>query len=241
MGTITELLADLNSGLVHFRTEHAELAANVLRTDGTPGPDVFMITEAGADFILQTLEGRAYFKVLGKPLPLPWHFPVGSDEYPIEQWYVASVHDLTGVKNNGYKHSGIDYNVEVPPRGDIDRGQPVWAVAGGEVYGTWHTERNLASVVIKVYHDDVPLYVRYWHLARNDAFLGLRPGMAIEAGRCLGLLGDYKPGGDHLHFDMALDAFHPGCWLVPGVRWVDPVPILKAHLDPDIVDASLKR
>jgi len=172
--------------------------------------------------------------------PLDWHFPVGSDEYPIKQWYIATIHDLTGAKNNGYKHTGIDYNVEVPPRGDIDRGQPVWAIADGKIYGTWHSERNLASVVIQVEHDGMPLFARYWHLARNDAFLGLRPGMKIEAGRCLGLLGNYKTGGDHLHFDMALDAFHPGCWLVPGVRWVDPVPILKAHLDPDTVDASLR-
>jgi len=238
MNTIEELIRDLNGGLVYLKTEHAELAANVLRVDGTPGLDVYMITEAGADFILQTLEGRAYFRTLDKPLS--WHFPVGSDEYPIEKWYVASVHDLTGVKNNGYKHSGIDYNVEVPPRGDVDRGQPVWAIAAGEVYGTWHTTRNLASVVIKVYHDDVPLYARYWHLARDETFLNLRPGLAVEAGQCLGHLGSYAPGGDHLHFDMALDAFHPGCWLVSGVRWIDPVSILKAHLDPDMVDASLR-
>ena len=238
MSTITELFADLNGGLVHLKTEHVELAANVLRTDGTPGPDVFMITEAGADFILQTLEGRAYFKVLDEVLP--WHFPVGSDEYPIEKWYIATVHDLTGARNSGYKHSGIDYNVEVAPRGDVDRGQPVWAVAGGEIYGTWHTERNLASVVIKVYHDDVPLYVRYWHLAQDATFLNLRPGLEIEAGRCLGHLGSYAPGGAHLHFDMALDAFHPGCWLVSGVRWIAPVAVLKAHLAPNIVDASLR-
>ena len=238
MNTIEELFADLNGGLVYLKTEHARLAANVLRTDGTPGPDVHCLNEAGADFALLTLEGRAYFETLDKPPS--WQFPVGSDEYPIEKWYIASVHDLTGVKNNGYKHSGIDYNVEVLPRGDIDRGQPVFAIAAGTIYGTWHTERNLASVVIKVYHDNVPLYVRYWHLAQDDTFLNLRPGLEIGVGQCLGHLGSYAPGGDHLHFDMALDAFHPGCWLVSGVRWIDPVPVLKAHLDPNIVDASLR-
>lgn len=68
MNTIAELFADLDGGLVHFGTAHAALAANVLRVDGTPGPDVHMLTEAGADFILQTLEGRAYFRTLGLPL-----------------------------------------------------------------------------------------------------------------------------------------------------------------------------
>jgi len=67
---IEELFADFNGGLVHLKTEHAELAANVLRVDGTPGPDVHCLNEAGADFALLTLEGRAYFEVLGQSVML---------------------------------------------------------------------------------------------------------------------------------------------------------------------------
>jgi len=70
MTIIDELLKDLNGGLVHLKTEHQSLAANVLRVDGTPGPDVYMLNEAGADFALLMLEGRAYFKVLGPSLTL---------------------------------------------------------------------------------------------------------------------------------------------------------------------------
>jgi len=191
------------------------------------------------DFFIVTSNHQAHFYIT-TPAPQPWSFPIGSDEYPPEKWYIATVHDLTGKANGGYKHSGIDYNVEVPPRGDIDRGQPVFAIADGTVYGTWHSERNLASVVIQVSHMDAPLWVRYWHLARDDTFLNLRPGLAVTAGQIIGHLGSYAPGGDHLHFDMALDAFHPGCWLVPAVRWVDPVTVLEYHLDPKIVEASLR-
>ena len=190
-----------------------------------------------ATFVITTPTHRAAFTIPDQPQS--WHFPVGSDEYPIEKWYIATVHDLTGKANNGYKHSGIDYNVEVPPRGDIDRGQPVFAIADGTVYGTWHSERNLASVVIQVTHMGAPLYVRYWHLARDNTFLNLRPGLAVTVGQTIGHLGSYIPGGDHLHFDMALDAFHPGCWLTPSVRWVDPVTVLEYHLDPGLVEASL--
>ena len=68
MNTIEELFQDLNGGLVHLKTEHRSLAANVLRVDGTPGPDV--LGEAGADFALLTLEGRAYFEVVGPSLRL---------------------------------------------------------------------------------------------------------------------------------------------------------------------------
>lgn len=70
MTIIDELFQDLNGGLVHLKTEHRALAANVLRVDGTPGPDVHCLNEAGADFALLTLEGRAYFKVLGPSLTL---------------------------------------------------------------------------------------------------------------------------------------------------------------------------
>lgn len=70
MSTIEQLIKDLNGGLVYLKTEHRALAANVLRVDGAPGPDVYMLTEAGADFALLTLEGRAYFKVLGPSLTL---------------------------------------------------------------------------------------------------------------------------------------------------------------------------
>ena len=247
MSTIAELFQDLNGGLVYIKTEHtAELAANVLRTDGTPGPDVYMITEAGADFILQTLEGRAYFKVLTDAV---WHFPVGSDQYPIGQWYIASRHLERGTIWAGGIHTGIDYNVEVPPRGDVDRGQPVFAVADGTIYGTGRSQTSLASIVIEVQHEYEPLWVRYWHLADDDLFKSWRPGLPISAGQELGHLGNYLKGGDHLHFDMCKRAFHPCVWWAStsGATnnerlsyWVDPVSVLKAHLDPDTVDASLR-
>lgn len=64
------LVRDFNCGPVHLRTEHCGLAARVLRVDGTAGPDVHMLTEAGADFLLQFLHGRVYMKVLDHILPL---------------------------------------------------------------------------------------------------------------------------------------------------------------------------
>lgn len=70
MNTIEELFQDLDGGLVHFKTEHRSLAANVIRVDGTPGPDVHCLNEAGAAFALLTLEGRAYFEVLDTAPPM---------------------------------------------------------------------------------------------------------------------------------------------------------------------------
>jgi len=101
--------------------------------------------------------------------------------------------------------------------------------------------KNLASVVIEVEHAEQPLYCRYWHLRRDKTFLELRPGADIEVGQKLGHLGAYARGGDHLHFDMALDRFHPGCWLISAVRWIDPVPVLEKHLGLDCIDAMMRK
>jgi len=70
MNTITGLIQDLNGGIIAIASEHTRVEANLIRVDGVPGPDVFMLTEAGADFALLTLEGRAYFKTLGPSLTL---------------------------------------------------------------------------------------------------------------------------------------------------------------------------
>lgn len=72
MNTIEELFEDFDGGLVYLKTEHVKLAANILHTDGTPGPDVHCLNEAGADFALLTQEGRAYLKVLDTEPATPW-------------------------------------------------------------------------------------------------------------------------------------------------------------------------
>ncbi len=179
----------------------------------------------------------------GDPLAPPpelWTFPVGTVKYPPEHWYAATVHDLTGKQNNGYKHSGIDLNLDKSPWGDVDRGEPVFAVANGEVWDVRYTRRNLGCVVIRVEHEGSPLWVRYWHLEKDSLFEGWEVGEPVFTGEAIGHLGNYIRG-DHLHFDMALDAFKAGWWLTPAIRWVDPVPVLKMHLHPKLVDAMMER
>lgn len=172
--------------------------------------------------------------------PSAWQFPVGSSTYPPPEWYAATLHDQTGALNNGYGHTGIDLNLDHAPWGDIDRGQPVFAVADGILHATDYSAKWLGSIVIEVIHDGAPLWLRYWHLENNTAFRAV--GGVIEAGDLLGHIGNYS-GGDHLHFDAALDPFAPHWWFTrhPDVRWVDPVDVLKAHLPSDIVDEMLKR
>jgi hypothetical protein len=65
---------------------------------------------------------------------------------------------------------------------------------------------------------------------------------SVKSGQKLGTFANWKGfgGGDHLHFDMSPDEFTRE-WIAPNIRWVDPVPILKQHLDPCRVDAMLEK
>jgi murein DD-endopeptidase MepM/ murein hydrolase activator NlpD len=170
------------------------------------------------------------------PQPNPWSFPVGNGQYPPEMWYAASLHDLTGKLNNGYKHTGIDLNLAMHEFGDVERrlGLSVYAVADGVV--TYVTENWSGAPMIVILHENGgdPLWVRYAHITPV-----VMQGQSVKAGQALGGFADWKTG-DHLHFDMATEQFTRE-WLTRGINWIDPVPVLKAHLDPKRVDAMLER
>jgi len=170
-----------------------------------------------------------------------WAFPVGTGEFPPEAWYVAVVHDLTGAKNGGYRHSGIDINLDRWPWGDVERGAPVRALTTGTVVAKGSSAGWLGVLLVRYQHEDAPLYVRYAHLDA-DRFQVIK-GEVVEAGQVLGYLGDWQGGdsGDHLHLDMANQPFEWNWWLTERVNWMDPVPVLKAHLDEEIVDLMLGR
>lgn len=173
--------------------------------------------------------------------PTRWEFPV----IPPAAWYCATVHDLTGVKNNGYRHSGIDLNLDRSPWGDVDQGQPVFAVHSGAVYRCNYHRNYLGCVIVLGKHKGLPLYTRYWHLADDSVLQNWQEGGTVKPGQVIGHIGNYRlgAGGDHLHFDMALDPFEPCWWHTrhPNVRWIDPIPVLKAHLMPDEVDKMMGR
>lgn len=204
-----------------------------------------------------------------EPVAEKWQSPVGDDTYPSAAWYVAVVHDLTGKANNGYRHTGVDLNLARQPFGDVDRGQPVFCVADGRVYRAAHADNYLGCVIVEVAVDQplntrawtwrngapesepvrlefgASLFVRYWHLENDDALRSLEADRPVAKGQCLGHIGNYKlgDGGDHCHFDMALDPFEPTWWFLyhPEVRWIDPLPVLAQHLGADLVDLMVSK
>lgn len=64
MNAIEELFNDFDGSLVHLKTEHFGLRANVQQTGGTPGPDVHRLNQVKADILLISLAGTAYLKML---------------------------------------------------------------------------------------------------------------------------------------------------------------------------------
>ena len=175
-----------------------------------------------------------------EPEPETWAFPVGEGQYPPEMWYAASIHDPTGTQpqplGNPRMHLGIDLNGDFLERGDVERrlGLSVFSVARGVVHYVTANWSGVGMIVVRHEHEGAPLYARYAHIVP-----AVMVGQAVEPGQVLGPFGDWPNAGDHLHFDMA---FEPYTREYPhGITFVDPVPILKAHLDDLRVQAMLDR
>ena len=134
---------------------------------------------------------------------------------------------------------GIDLNLDLSPYGDIERtlGLSVYAVADGIVTNITPNWSGVPMLVINVMHNGEPLWVRYAHIIPC-----VMKGEVVHPGQALGTFANWQgfSGGDHLHFDMALDAFTTE-WCTASIRWVDPVDVLKAHLSPVRVDAMCKK
>ena len=196
--------------------------------------DKFSISGVNADGVPFKLDCGVYAKYIYDE-PTPWAFPVGSQQYPPEMWYAATVHDMTGKLNNGYKHTGLDLNLDLSPWGDIERtlGLAVYAVTDGIVTYITQAWSGVPMLVIQVEHAGEPLWIRYAHIMPVVMI-----GQAVKAGQALGGFADWKTG-DHLHLDMCFDKIERD-WLTDK-RWVDPVDLLKMHLDPARVDAMMKK
>lgn len=166
--SITELFADFDGGLVHLKTEHVGLAANVLRTGGTPGPDVHRLNQVEADVLLVSLAGTAYLKVLdAKPL-LPWDKVIidelaRNDNCPgslADGWWQRTLDQITGLTFHHTLSDSPHATAQWYVRKDGGRpGTPysIWITQTGEILlcnpledGCWHDHTGHESVNLSV-------------------------------------------------------------------------------------------
>ena len=140
-----------------------------------------------------------------------WTFPV---LHP-ENWRCR------GYSHNPGTHTGYDLNLNIPPFGNIDAGEPIFAVTAGVVTyvaTTWGTGGGM--VVIQHAKN---LWLRYAHLTP-----AVEVGDYVEAGTLLGVLVPL-PSGAHLHFDGATSPITTH-WLSKDIYWLDPQELLLQHL-----------
>jgi hypothetical protein len=157
------------------------------------------------------------------------HFPVGTDDYPPESWYVPTSQLFTAT------HRGIDINLDVSPYGDVERGFPVYAVLDGTVHYVTNDWSGVGMCVIRHTLNNVPYWVMYAHID----LIGLAVDGQVLAGQMLGRIANWTQpdGGDHLHFGVSISPVQYEYSTHTG--WVDPVPWLKSFLTPTIVDLML--
>ena len=160
MNTIKELFRDWNGGLVHLKTEHCELQANVSQTGGTPGPDVHRLNQMGADILFVTHEGTAYLKALDVA---PWDKDITdelarNDDCPgslADGWWQRRLDQITGLTFHhtlsDSPHALASYYTKK------DGGRPstcytIWITQTGEVLlcnaleeGCWHDHTGFKS------------------------------------------------------------------------------------------------
>jgi murein DD-endopeptidase MepM/ murein hydrolase activator NlpD len=196
------------------------------------------ITAGGAWAVYDLVETGA----VEVPAPSPtWVLPVGMEpDYPPAAWYMALGHGPSHLYPSGF-HTGCDFNLNRYEHGDVERrlGLSVRACADGIVHwvGVWSGN---GCVVIQVEHAGAPLWVRYGHVTPV-----VLPGEVVHAGQKLGGFDNWSPTapnrGDHLHNDMRT---HPltNEWCTPPLSdWLNPLEVYKAHVDPDLVAAMVRR
>lgn len=159
------LFRDFNAGLVRLKTEHCALAANVLRTGGTPGPDVYRLNQVEADILLISRVGIAYLKVLSTP---PWDKDIISELATNDNcpgslaggWWQRTLDQITGLTFHhtlsDSPHATAQWYVK------RDGGRPsipytIWITQTGEVLlcnaleeGNWHDHTGFKSQNLSV-------------------------------------------------------------------------------------------
>jgi hypothetical protein len=160
------------------------------------------------------------------------HFPMATDTYPPAAWYVPTSQLFSA------QHPAIDINLDIPPHGDVERGEPVTAVYSGEVHYVTDDWGGIGMCVVKHHVGGQDWWVRYAH----QDVSGLGVGDRVDSGQILGHIDDWTggDGGDHQHFGVHTKPFTRE---YRTGNEVDPVTWMKdvLGLDPVLVDAFIRK
>jgi len=197
---------------------------------------VVLILQAGPNRYRLSLADVHLYPELIPPEPALWVLPVGSEKYPHWAWYCAQAH--TWSKDNPAGHTGLDINVQLDGKGDVDYHQPVYFLTNGEVQQVAHSNGWLGVIIVRHEHEAKPIWFRYAHL--DPSSITVKPGDLVQPAQTAGLIGAYPKEGDHLHLDCAWESFWWAAYKTKTTPWTDPRPILQAHIPPLIVAQMLQ-
>lgn len=150
--------------------------------------------------------------------------PVGRDTQDFNSnWYVALGF---GTPQPYGLHEAVDLNLK--SGGDSDLGEPLYAIADGEVTSV-HDHATGFGKHVHIFHPSLNLYTHYAHC--QDILVSL--GNKVSEGQIIGHLGKSGTSVAHLHF--AIKRQPTG---IDGVaktaedltKWLDPEAFFKQHL-----------
>lgn len=168
-------------------------------------------------------------------------YPLDPDAFQVVQTYAER-----SMRHQGLYHAGEDWaNLS-----GSTVGQPVYAVASGEVVYSYPQGWGKDGGVVILAHDlpnDTRAYTLYGHLTESDTVSFPAGGACVQAGEAIGVIADALPTA-HLHLEVRLgqghapefgytavhpdmlDYTHPTAFiqnwqarLTPSVAWVTPL------------------
>jgi len=132
------------------------------------------------------------------------------------EWYFASTHKPPS-------HYGLDINLRISPRGDVELGYPVLATCAGLVAFAGRARgTSWGNLIVTMSLDDTgPIYWRYGHC--KD--LMVKRGEFVRSGQQIGTIGKGYNNRyyAHLHLDAARGLQGPGEWGNKDIEWLDPL------------------
>jgi len=109
-------------------------------------------------------------------------------------------------------HTGEDWNASRPPRGDVDLGDPIYAVANGLVKTADYFVPSWGNVI--VIEHEMADGSRCWSQYAHCQQMKVREGDEVRRGQKIGTIG--KGAGNrwpaHLHFEIRVKDVKPNAW-----------------------------
>lgn len=176
-----------------------------------------------------SIGGGSDYAEQGNLIPIAdgFDFPVGDPDG--RGWGITGYGYLDWSNVSNSWHPGEDWNI--PGAGNGDHGEPVYAIAHGQVvFSGWNTAMGNVILIKHRLPDNTFVWSQYAHLDRRD----VRLGDIVERRRQIGTVGRGPNNrfAAHLHFEIRSEDLPANAWpRTNGVAW-EEAEVRQFWLDP---------